>query len=224
MKEGKMELEKLWKQHVLEWSASLSIPIPEGWTQKVFGVLDSHYSDKCRDYHNWNHIKDCLNLIQKHEKHIDNLHLIRFTAWFHDIIYVPGAKDNESKSATFAGQLMGKLDTLFARNLVEMVKWTDYTTVDVKNYSLTMRLFHDIDHFSFAKNWREYKVDSLLVLKELGLMEYDPHYLQGRLTYLKNLKNKLFLSTYFDQKYSIRATTNIERSIKEIQDIYGICS
>ena len=64
--------------------------------------LLSEYRDPKRYYHNLQHIEEMLEWIHM-EPHLEPwaLHCLELAVIFHDIVYVPGAKDNEEKSAEY---------------------------------------------------------------------------------------------------------------------------
>mgnify|MGYP001801031331 CR=1 FL=1 len=68
----------------------------------------SRYQETHRHYHNCQHIVELLERIAQYtsEEHQD-VHI--FTAFYHDVIYVPGRSDNESRSAQFAAESMARL-------------------------------------------------------------------------------------------------------------------
>lgn len=57
-----------------------------------------------RSYHNWEHAQYMLALALQHKEQIEqsvNWHALILAILFHDIIYVPGSKENEKLSADF---------------------------------------------------------------------------------------------------------------------------
>lgn len=65
-------------------------------------------------YHNFLHVKDIINAIQRLTKGENILpyetYLLETAAYLHDIIYEPGAKDNEEKSALVGRGILLALD------------------------------------------------------------------------------------------------------------------
>ena len=70
------------------------------WLKKYEVSLDIPYRYLCEDhrfYHNWDHIEDLLEQIDK--KGLENNEILFLATIFHDIVYDPKFTDNEEKSA-----------------------------------------------------------------------------------------------------------------------------
>src|SRR3989344_6810930 len=77
-----------------------------------FASIYANYSEKVRVYHGWKHIIRCLAALDdvppQYFRELDRMQknpipcdcLIKMILWGHDVIYLPGAKDNEEESAT----------------------------------------------------------------------------------------------------------------------------
>jgi len=71
---------------------------------QAFDILDAHYSEPHRYYHNWSHIADCFDKLDdiaatKYKLYDNDLIVIEFAIWFHDVVYDTKEHDNEDKSA-----------------------------------------------------------------------------------------------------------------------------
>ena len=71
-----------------------------------YGELLKIYSEKYRQYHNYNHIFEMLSDYSENRYYFNKTYGDKlndndiFTAiWYHDVVYIPGAKDNEDLSA-----------------------------------------------------------------------------------------------------------------------------
>jgi len=74
-----------------------------------FQILKERYSEKRRFYHNLSHVKTLLDLLESLDIKAQDHDAIRFSIWFHDVVYDTKANDNEAESARLASQLMSKL-------------------------------------------------------------------------------------------------------------------
>lgn len=67
--------------------------------------LTRRYGEPHRTYHTLAHVEQVLatvdDLVAAGEP-VGDLHAVRLAAWFHDAVYVPGARDNERASAELA--------------------------------------------------------------------------------------------------------------------------
>ncbi len=84
----------------------------EARCQEIFdAVLAPEYKSSKRAYHNFNHVSDLLDAIDKYaEETTLNLDVLQFSAWFHDLIYNPFRKDNEERSARAAEKELQQLE------------------------------------------------------------------------------------------------------------------
>ncbi len=57
-----------------------------------------------RYYHNFSHVASSLALLDEHKAYVMDMVIGRAVILFHDVVYVPGAPDNEKKSCEFASQ------------------------------------------------------------------------------------------------------------------------
>jgi predicted metal-dependent HD superfamily phosphohydrolase len=80
--------------------------------QTVAAALAPRYREAHRAYHTLAHIRQVLatvsDLVAAGEP-VADLTAVRLAAWFHDAIYVPGARDNERASAELAVRTLGPL-------------------------------------------------------------------------------------------------------------------
>ena len=74
----------------------------------VFEDIYRRYAENHRAYHTHQHIVEILQLITGHtEEEHQQVHVL--AAFFHDIVYVPGNRDNEWQSCLLATEMMKKL-------------------------------------------------------------------------------------------------------------------
>ncbi|KKN35977.1 hypothetical protein LCGC14_0778150 [marine sediment metagenome] len=64
--------------------------------------IEKCYSSSNRYYHNLSHIKFMLSEVENFRTVFDDFDSIRFSAWFHDIIYEANRSDNEERSTDMA--------------------------------------------------------------------------------------------------------------------------
>lgn len=68
--------------------------------------LSAAFGDPARDYHNMDHIADCLVRFDEHAHFSLDPVAVEFAIWFHDIVYDPSASDNEERSAVVAVEFL----------------------------------------------------------------------------------------------------------------------
>jgi predicted metal-dependent HD superfamily phosphohydrolase len=73
-----------------------------GTGEGVFAQLTAAYGEARRAYHTAQHIQDCLREFDDCRTLAAHPDEIEVALWFHDAVYLPGAADNEEKSADLA--------------------------------------------------------------------------------------------------------------------------
>jgi len=73
------------------------------WHQRLLAA----YAEPHRNYHNTEHLVDCLTELEQLRAETKNPPVVEFALWFHDAIYDPQAPDNEEKSAALAAECLG---------------------------------------------------------------------------------------------------------------------
>ena len=77
--------------------------------ENSFQIINDRYSEKSRFYHNLSHVKTLLDLLESLGNKPQNRNAIRFSIWFHDVVYDTKENDNEEESTRLASQMMSKL-------------------------------------------------------------------------------------------------------------------
>ncbi|XJV84026.1 hypothetical protein AB3469_38345 [Burkholderia anthina] len=87
------------------WSCSGGIDAEE-----VYRMLARSYTEPARHYHTLVHVRRCLRQLDLARDMIPEPDAVELALWFHDVIFVPGAKDNEQRSADwFRRQADGRI-------------------------------------------------------------------------------------------------------------------
>ena len=101
--EGSAALRRRWRALASRLGA-----VPSG-TDPILGLLVGRYTEPHRRYHTLHHVVDVLEQIDAllaAGERIDDADAVELAAWFHDAVYVPGAADNEARSAHLATEAL----------------------------------------------------------------------------------------------------------------------
>lgn len=72
--------------------------------QDVYADLAGRYAEPARHYHTLQHVRRCLRDLNWARCAIADVDVVELALWCHDVIFTPGASDNESRSAAWFRQ------------------------------------------------------------------------------------------------------------------------
>ncbi len=70
--------------------------------QDVMSALLSRYTEPARSYHNLDHLRHVLDVVDDLRAEASGIDAVELAAWFHDAVYDVHRRDNEEQSATLA--------------------------------------------------------------------------------------------------------------------------
>ena len=113
--------------------------------EDVFQVLQERYSEKSRFYHNFSHVQALLKLFEAFENKTQDPPAVKFSIWFHDVVYDSKRNDNEVESAKLASEMLYTLNVNaktieFVKDLILATKYHGG-----RNLSYDAKLFLDMD-------------------------------------------------------------------------------
>jgi len=191
------------------WKRSLP-PEAKMNVNPVYDDLVKHYNESGRRYHDWTHLTHCLREFDRAAARMESQDAVELALWFHDAVYVPGAPDNEQRSADLF-RLWGK--NWFSPAFVEKVCGLIYITMhrqppDGGDESYVV----DIDLSSFGEHWPDFLRDTRNVRNEQSHVP-DAIYYPAHAKFLKMLLNRprIFHTDFFFERYEESARRNIER-------------
>ncbi len=185
---------------------------PEG----LWDTLRDHYQERHRHYHTLGHLAQCLRELDGAGEHVREAEATELAIWFHDVIYVYGARDNESRSADFFSEAAGgALPQELVDRVVVFIMATRHTG---SAQDEAEALLVDIDLSGFGLPWKDYLADSdalRLEAEDVG----DAQYYEGKLRFLDELQRwpSLYQSSYFRERLEQRAQSNITRYTTELR-------
>lgn len=184
--------------------------------EDTWRTLKDHYQEAHRHYHNLAHLSQCLRELDGAGELIREAEATELAIWFHDVIYVYGARDNEAQSAGFFRDAADDgMAPEFVERVVEFIMATRHTGC-AQDESVAMLV--DIDLSGFGLPWEGYLADSdALRLEAAGIG--DEQYYQGKLRFLNELQRwpSLYQSSYFRDRLEARAQSNITRYTADLR-------
>lgn len=172
-----------------------------------------------RRYHNLDHVEHCLAEFDAAAAKTAQPDQVETAIWFHDVIYVPNASDNEARSAAlFREAARGAADCGFTDAVVALILVTTHrhTPTDPDQ-----QLLCDIDLASFGATWERYIKDSTGLREESTYSARD--YIIRQRAFLQRLldRPRIFITDFFYARYESRARANIHRYMALLEQEQG---
>lgn len=199
----------LWRQCLLDQSADNSAAIHQ--------QLITSYNEPQRVYHTLNHVEHCLTHFDKIRVYLQNPQAVELAIWFHDVIYKPGAADNEQLSADFFMETtLNLFEDSFRNTVYQHIMATVHCGTDIDNSDTKYMV--DIDLSSFALPWPEFLRDSNKVREEMGSLS-DEVYYRKQSAFQSNLLDqpRFFKSDYFYENYEEQARRNLTAYFEKLK-------
>ena len=172
--------------------------------------LAASYSEPHRAYHNLTHIAELLGWFDRVADDVGwkAPATVYAAILFHDAIYVPGAKDNEDKSADWARRAG------FGDDVGELIAMT-------KNHGAHAHAHHDAVHFLDADMAivgappEQFAAYDAAIAKEYGHIPRDA-FRAGRKAFLESVLKlpRIFHTEYFHTRLDAPARANLATTIK----------
>ena len=169
-----------------------------------------------RRYHGMDHLRDCLARLDEAPAGPHGRDLAEAALWYHDVVYRPGASDNESRSAELAAAALrqGGAGDAIAGEVARLVRLTDHARPTEEPLG---DLVCDVDLSVLGRPPEEF------ARYEQGIREeyyYGPEsaYRAGRARLLSGLlaRAPLFRTAHFRDRYETQARLNLRHSLEQL--------
>ena len=185
----------------------------EAQAARVCESVVDRYREPARRYHTLTHIRHCLDQAALASSLLPDADTIALGIWFHDVVYVPAAGDNEVCSAALFRELAGpvmsrpRLDDV--ERLILVTRFGERPRRDDEAYMA------DIDYSSFGLPWDRFHSDSLAVRAERTDLS-DEQFAGQQSRFLANLLDRgtLYRTEFFRERYEDVARSNIARYLE----------
>ena len=180
---------------------------------RLWEDIVARYSEPGRYYHTMEHLQNMYRHLQAIFMHIDKKEEVLFALFYHDIIYDPLRKDNETQSASYAEEILTKLGSP-ADKITTVAQLIEATAGHKFHQQSDVNYFLDADLSilaSIPENYDEYAAN---VRKEYGIYP-DNEYRQGRKQVLLSFlsSERIFKTDYFFEQSEAQARKNIAREL-----------
>ncbi|HAA27930.1 MAG TPA: hypothetical protein DCE56_10050 [Cyanobacteria bacterium UBA8553] len=185
--------------------------------QEIFTAIATAYSGADRHYHNLTHILQVLQIINSMRPQAENPAALEFSAWFHDIIYDPKAKDNEEKSAEYATNIL-KLIKIPSATIDKVAKIILATkTHQAPDNDIDIYIFLDADLSILGASSWEYNIYNRGIRKEYSWLS-EAEYRWGRIQVLQKFieGERIYLTDQIFDAREIKARQNIQTEIESL--------
>ena len=192
------------------WQRNLN-PETEDDSVAIHAMLLQHYREPHRHYHTLEHIEHCLLQFDDCADLLEVADAVELAVWFHDVILVAGAADNEQRSAELYLQLTESRQAEPLRQLVYrliMATLHDGQSLDDPDAAYMV----DIDLSSFGLDWDGFLRDSANIRAE-NPQVCDADYQLRQTGFQRSLlaRPRFFLSNFFFERYEQQARDNLAR-------------
>jgi predicted metal-dependent HD superfamily phosphohydrolase len=196
------------KPYIFEW-------------ETVYRFIGLMYSAPDRFYHNLEHIIFGLKELGKWENFFkeelkQSMDPLLMAWWFHDIVYEPGSKTNESDSAMLASHILRAcdLDTTKISKIMHLINCTNYSeTYRIK--SIEASFIRSIDLLSLAADPEIFDANTEKIGKEFLTVISPEQWARGRAQFMYDMysQRRIYDEDYYHNKYEERAKDNLKRAL-----------
>ena len=183
----------------------------------VLRQLERAYGTAGRHYHTLEHVSECLARLETLPVAARQKKLLALALWFHDAVYLPGAKDNERRSARLAARTAGAmgLSPTEGRHIASLIKTTAH---DGKARTKAERTIADLDLAILASDGKRFARYEKAVRREYAAFS-DQRYTAGRAAFVAELlqRKQIFATPLFQKRLEKRARKNLEQSLSRLQ-------
>ena len=185
----------------------------------VYKELLSRYGGEHRVYHNMVHVARALSDMDSIRGELERPDEVELALWFHDVVYEPGSRGNEEKSASLARERLesGGLGGEVAVRVAELIMATDFGAGTGSPDGVDQQYLRDIDLAVLGRPRKEFEEYERDIREEFGALSPE-EYRAGRSAFLRSLLDwpHLYGTKFFRDRLEERARENIEESLRHL--------
>jgi predicted metal-dependent HD superfamily phosphohydrolase len=195
------------------WTALWTRLGTAGAGSSTFDLLEAAYREPARAYHTAAHINDCLRELDHHRELAAKPDEVEAAIWFHDAVYVPGASDNEARSAKLAiAELTSAgASSDLAYRVGELVLATRHSEVPS---APDAQLLCDIDLAILGRDLPAFDAYQRQIQQEYAWVP-GALYRKGRAKVLQDFlsRHSIYQTPAFNARYETMARQNLTRAL-----------
>lgn len=205
-------LRRMHKEILCIWGAT-----DEDLIARCFQRIVDEYGQPGRFYHVLTHAGDNVRLVEMYAYLFDNPDASIIAQIYHDIVYLPGAKDNERRSAEWMARDLAacRIPQKFVSKPWSCIMATTHTGDATGNDECRNA---DIDLAGLAAPWKKFAMNNELIGNEYLRVFPKEEYLLDRRKFLTNMLNRprIYYTNTFYHRYEDTARANLTRALKEL--------
>jgi predicted metal-dependent HD superfamily phosphohydrolase len=182
----------------------------------IFSHLAQAYAEPARAYHTADHIRDCLDQLDGSSALARRPDEVEAAIWFHDAVYVPGASDNEDRSARLAQTALVAcaVSLEVTRRVGELVLATRHLTLPRESDG---QLLCDIDLSILGRKPEVFDEFERRIRREYAWVP-EPLYRSTRAEVLAGFlrRRSIYQTEDFRARYEQPARANLERVLEDL--------
>lgn len=200
---------------LLSWGAT-----DEDLTATCFRRIVDEYGHPGRFYHVLGHAGSNVRLVEAYMYLFDNPDASIIAQIYHDIVYVPGAKDNERRSAEWMARDLA-ICHIPQKFVAKPWLCVMATTHDGKTIGNDERMNADIDLAGLAAPWKKFVENSELISKEYLRVFPKEEYYAGRKKFISNMlvRPRIYYTNIFYNRYEDKARANLKHALKQLERV-----
>ena len=183
---------------------------------QVFRRLSAAYAEPARVYHTADHIRDCLGQFDWSQDLAHQSNEVEAAIWFHDVVYLPGAPDNEDRSVKVADSILsdGGVPKALRRRIGELVLGTKHLAVSVDPDT---QLLCDIDLSILGRDEPAFDEFERRIRREYAGVP-EQMYRSGRSSVLEGFLRRpaIYQTKRFSDRYEDQARRNLKRVLTQL--------
>lgn len=178
----------------------------------------ARYAEPGRSYHSVAHLMDCLGWLERSESLAERPYEVRLALFYHDVICVPGASDNERRSAAFfrAHAESVELPDAPIERVARMIEGTANHEAEDADGALVI----DIDLAVLGAPADEFARYEAGIREEYAFLD-ERLFRAGRERVLRSFlgRESIYQTRFFRERLERKARANLEGALRRLQEI-----